>query len=42
MLYDPRYIIYWVISRYLSEEQIIELKKDLGEGKFVGDKRTIN
>lgn len=42
MKFSPRYIIYWAVSRYLTEEQIEQFKKDIVKGNLKQDRRFLS
>lgn len=41
MKYEPRFIIYWAVCRYLKEGQIDALRNELTKCSMVGDKRSL-
>ena len=42
MKYTPRFIIYWAVCRYLSEEEIESLRNNLAKGKLTQDNRFLS
>ncbi|MFZ4413810.1 MAG: hypothetical protein ACOYOV_12060 [Bacteroidales bacterium] len=42
MIYTPRFIIFSAVINYLSEEQIVKLKNDLGKSDLKQDRRFLS
>ena len=41
MRYHPRYIVFWAVSRYMTNEQVEKFTQYLGKGKRTSVKRFI-
>jgi hypothetical protein len=41
MIYSPKYIIYWAVSNYISEEEELTIRNELIEYKRLSDRNLL-